>query len=56
MSKRIPVIFRRFPQGDVIALYPTQLHAHDMNEILSYQVIGEHGAASRDLIDTLEPV
>jgi len=55
MTNSVPVIFRKFQEGDVIALYPTLPYAHNLDEIISYQVIGEHGAASRILIDELEP-
>lgn len=45
------VIFRKFKDGDVIALFPTI--AGDYNPYVtcqSYQHIGQHGAASVDLV------
>lgn len=48
------VLFRVFPEGDVIALFPDEI-ADSENNIMSYQHIGQHGAASIDLIDELRP-
>ena len=50
----IQVVFRKFPEGDVIALFPDQV-ANNRGQILSYQEKGQHGAASPDLITELEP-
>jgi len=47
-----PVIFRNFPDGDVIAFFPTEIGAPGY--IMSYQKIGQHGDASPELIDELE--
>ncbi|PJE78347.1 hypothetical protein CI610_02722 [invertebrate metagenome] len=43
------VIFRKFPEGDVIALFPEEL-ADSRGNILSYQTVGQHGAANPELI------
>lgn len=40
----LPVVYRRFKEGDVIALFPTIDESRGM--IGSYQHIGQHGAAS----------
>ena len=47
------VIFRKFPEGDVIALFPEEL-ADNRGSILSYQAAGQHGAASPALVNDLE--
>lgn len=48
------VIFRQFPDGDAIALFPNET-ADQQGSIMSYQTIGQHGAASPELIEELEP-
>jgi hypothetical protein len=52
---RTNVYFRVFPTGDVIALFPDDPHDQSGREINSYQHVGQHGAASRDLITELRP-
>jgi hypothetical protein len=47
------VIFRKFPEGDVIALFPEQ--DEDRGTINSYMTVGQHSEASKSLIDELEP-
>ena len=52
------VTFRKFTDGDVIALFPKLLTGQDNQGnqfILSYMHIGQHGGASDDLIDDLSP-
>tara|TARA_R110001632_G_scaffold54035_1_gene132738 strand:+ start:287 stop:529 length:243 start_codon:yes stop_codon:yes gene_type:complete len=52
------VTFRKFPDGDVIALFPKLFESQDVHGnqfILSYMHIGQHGGASDDLIDDLSP-
>lgn len=50
-----PVIFRRFPDGDVIALFPT-LPAHASGySVESYMHVGQHSAADLDLINRTKP-
>lgn len=53
MSEKTRMIFRRFPEGDVIALMPDE--STGTGYIGSYQHLGQHGDASRDLIEDLEP-
>ena len=57
MSKRdvhsTRVYFRKFPEGDIIALFPDELWDYEGN-ITCYQRIGQHGAASPELITELE--
>lgn len=48
------VIFRIFPEGDVIALFPDEV-ADMHGNIMSYQRIGQHGAADPELINELTP-
>jgi hypothetical protein len=47
------VIFRKFPEGEVIALFPNEI-ADANNNIMSYQRVGQHGAASPALALELE--
>lgn len=47
------VVFRKFPEGDVIALFPDEAYDWHGN-IMSYLHIGQHGGASPDLLDELE--
>lgn len=49
----IRVHFRVFPDGDVIALWDEP--ADHRGNISSYQHVGQHGAASPELITSLRP-
>lgn len=50
MKEKTKVIFRKFPTGDVIALFPEKPgSARSWAYCDSYQLIGQHGAASADL-------
>lgn len=40
-----PVIFRKWPEGDIIALFPTQLGTCDPYTCGSYEHVGQHGPA-----------
>ena len=51
--KKDRVIFRKFPEGDVIALFPDIAADHKGN-IQSYMHYGQHGAASPALIRELK--
>ena len=48
----VTVVFRKFPEGDVIAF----IYGYPCNPgmMMSYQHIGQHGESSVDLIDELE--
>lgn len=48
----VDVVFRKFPDGDVIALFPNERYG---KYIMSYEHIGQHSEASPALIDELEP-
>jgi len=48
------VHFRKFPEGDIIALFPSIPTTYPY--ITSYQHIGQHGAASIELLHDLERV
>jgi nucleotide-binding universal stress UspA family protein len=52
-SEQVKVIFRKFPEGDVIALFPEQDQGRGL--IGSYMTIGQHSDASKSLITDLEP-
>ena len=48
------VMFRKFGNGEVIALFPEM--PFDLNgNITSYMHVGQHGAASIDLCNSLSP-
>lgn len=49
------VIFRVFPQGDVIALFPLLPWDRSGINCTSYQTIGQHGGASTLLTRTTRP-
>ena len=52
-GEQVKVIFRKFPEGDVIALFPEQDQGRGL--ITSYMKIGQHGDAAKSLITELEP-
>ncbi len=52
-KEQVKVIFRKFPEGDVIALFPEVDQGRGL--IGSYMTIGQHGDASKSLITDLEP-
>lgn len=45
IQEKTKVIFRKFPDGEVIALFPELPGTNGINSCLSYQHIGQHGAA-----------
>lgn len=50
------VVFRVFPEGDVVALFPDELYnevLYQDTQIMSYMRVGQHGAASTELINEL---
>lgn len=49
----VKVIFRKFPEGDVIALFPEEDQGRGL--IGSYMTVGQHSDASKSLITELEP-
>jgi hypothetical protein len=50
-----PVIFRKFKEGDIIAMFPTFPGDMNPNTCSSYQHLGQHGAATIDLIYGTKP-
>jgi len=46
------VSFRKFPEGDIIALFPDVEHSPGLIE--SYQTIGQHSGADPSLLSELE--
>lgn len=50
---KVKVVFRKFPDGDVIALFPEEDEGRGM--IGSYMTVGQHSEASKSLITDLEP-
>jgi len=47
----IDVVFRMFPEGDVIALFPGEAAGRGL--INSYQHVGQHGPATPNLLKML---
>lgn len=50
-----PVIFRKFKDGSIIALFPTLPGTRDPYTCDSYMHIGQHGSASPDIISITSP-
>jgi hypothetical protein len=50
------VIFRKFPDGEIIAMFPEVAWNDDRDTCCSYLHLGQHGAASYRLIGDTEPV
>lgn len=50
-----PVIFRKFPEGDIIAMFPTIPGTMNPNTCNSYQHLGQNGSATIDLIYGTKP-
>ena len=49
------VIFRKFEDGEVIAIFPEDIGNNDyINTCSSYMRVGQHGACNISLIDELE--
>lgn len=49
------VIFRKFPEGEIIAAFPEIRDYPDQDLIDSYMNIGQHGPASIHIINELQP-
>ena len=55
MSREIlPVIFRKFKDGDIIAFFPTEVDSFSQFECMSYMHIGQHSTARTELITELK--
>lgn len=52
--EEVPVIFRKFEDGDVIAFFPTEIADTNVFNCQSYMHLGQHSAASTDLMTTLD--
>ena len=50
----IKVVFRKFSDGEVIALFP-ELAWDEHGNVTSYMHVGQHGAASRDIVQCTKP-
>ena len=48
------VIFKKWPNGNIIALFPREFYSSDSALISSYEAIGQHGGACFDLIKQLK--
>ena len=49
----LPIIFRKWKNGDVIAFFPTEVDSLNQNECMSYMHTGQHGNATASLIAEL---
>lgn len=49
------VIFRKFKEGDIIALFPDEPWNHTGWECASYQHLGQHGAADPRIVGNTKP-
>jgi hypothetical protein len=47
-----PVIFRKFSDGDIIALFPAMVGDNSPRTCGSYMHIGQHGAADPGLVES----
>ena len=54
-TTKTKVIFRIWPDGDVIALFPELPFSYDPRSCMSYMHIGQHGEASASLSDRTKP-
>jgi hypothetical protein len=55
MKKEIlPVIFRKFNDGQVIAFFPTEVDSYSQFECMSYIHVGQHSVARAELITELK--
>lgn len=50
-----PVIFRTFPGGEVIALFPTEPGTNDPSTCMGYMHTGQHGDADVSLVADTRP-
>lgn len=56
MDKKDKVIFKKFDNGDVIAVFPEiPFNQNVHNDCMSYMHIGQHGACSLSVMQDLEP-
>jgi hypothetical protein len=49
------VIFRKFKNGEVIALFPQEPATRDGWECMSYMHIGQHGSADPSIVNDTKP-
>lgn len=48
------VIYRKFKDGDIIALFP-EIESDPMGNILSYMHVGQHGSANIGIVYQTKP-
>ena len=53
MDEKTPVIFRKWHNGDIIALFPAMPGTNDPCTCGSYEHVGQHGAAFPDTVITV---
>lgn len=44
------VIFRKYGEGDIVAIFPDEPGTHDPSTCMTYQHIGQHGSAGAALV------
>lgn len=44
------VVFRKFKEGDIIAMFPREPGTYDASTCMSYQHLGQHGSADPRIV------
>jgi hypothetical protein len=56
MTGKTITVFRKFKEGDILALFPGEQYSRYDGSIMSYQHVGQHGAADYNgMIATTRP-
>lgn len=55
LDRVTPVIFRKFSNGEVIALFPFHAGSNDPDTCQSYMLIGQHDTAHRSVVRCTKP-
>jgi len=50
-----PVIFRKYKNNQIIAVFPTELGSCDSYQCQSYMTIGQHGSCDPNVIQDTNP-
>lgn len=53
--EKTKVIFRKWPDGDVIAIFPEMLGTNDYKTCGSYMHFGQHGSCDPEIISDTKP-
>lgn len=55
MKTKTAVIFRKWANGDVIAVFPAEVADQCADHCMSYEHVGQHGACSVDIAQMTSP-